>query len=64
MGRTEKGKFAVLSFLLAAFLCSILYFDEKSELKFSVEAGYYDTPFSLEIEGGGGLQDFLYFGWE
>ncbi len=58
MGRTEKGKFAVLSFLLAAFLCSILYFDEKSELKFSVEAGYYDTPFSLEIEGAEGCRIF------
>lgn len=58
MGRTGKGKYALLSFLLAFFLCSAFYFDGRTELTFSVEAGYYDAPFPLAIQGAEGCRIF------
>lgn len=50
-GRTGKSKFLILSLFLLFILFLIPYSDWNAKLRFSEEPGYYDIPFSLEIQG-------------
>lgn len=56
--RPVKWKFLFLALFLFLFILWITYADFHSSLRFSKQPGYYDAPFSLQIQGGGQYRIF------